>query len=77
MKSTSQGTVRWRIRSAMKTHRALEDADEDQVAALVVAADLLAELGDPPLEVLGGDEDLADRLRRPRPLAQARSDARV
>ena len=41
--------------------RALEHADQDQVAALVVAADLGAELGDAPLELLGRDEGLADR----------------
>ena len=41
--------------------RALEHADHDQVAALVVAADLVAELGDAALQILAGDEGLADR----------------
>ncbi len=59
MKSTSQGTVRWRIRSAMKT-TAPFSTPTGQVAALVVAADLGPELGDPALEVLGRDEGLAD-----------------
>ena len=40
---------------------ALQHADHDQVAALVVAADLGAQLGDPALQVLAGDEGLADR----------------
>ena len=42
MKSTSQPTSRWRIRSARKRNGALEDADQQQVLALVVAGDLLA-----------------------------------
>ena len=40
MKSTSQGPVIWRIRSDEEEHRALEHADEQQVAALVVLGDL-------------------------------------
>ena len=39
---------------------ALEDADEQEVAAAVVVADLGAELGDPPLEGVLVDEDLRD-----------------
>ena len=31
MKSISQGTLRWRIRSLMKKTRAFEDTDEQQV----------------------------------------------
>ena len=42
-------------------HGALEHADHDQLAAGVVAADLRAQLGDAPLQVLSGDEGLADR----------------
>ena len=41
---------------------ALEDADEEQVAACVVGGDLRAELGDPPLERRLLDQDLRDRL---------------
>src|SRR5436190_2573361 len=40
---------------------ALEDADQEQVAALVVGGDLRAELGDPRAQRLLVDEDLADR----------------
>ena len=41
-------------------HCSLEHADEQKVAAFVVARDLLTELADPVLEVVGLDEDLAD-----------------
>ena len=41
-------------------HRALEHPDHHQVAALVVGADLGAELGDPALQVLGQTSDLPD-----------------
>src|SRR5436190_1380420 len=44
-----------------KEHRSLEHADQHQVAALVVARDLGAELPHAVLEVVGLHEDLADR----------------
>jgi len=44
-----------------KEHRPLEHADQDQVAAVVVARDLDAELPHAVLEVVGLHEDLADR----------------
>ena len=67
MKSISQGTVELAHQVGDEEHRALEHADHDQVAPLVVAADLGAELGDPALQVLGLDQDLADpRPRRSR-----------
>ena len=53
MKSISQGTVEVAHQVGDEQDRALEHADHDQVAALVVAADLGAELGDAPLQVLG------------------------
>ena len=40
--------------------RALEDADQEQVLARVVARDLLAHLAHPVLELVGLHEDLAD-----------------
>ena len=48
------------MRSERKKIGALEDADEQQVAAGVVLRDLAAELADAPREVIGLDEDLAD-----------------
>ena len=42
-------------------HRALQHADHEEVTPLVVAADLVAELGDAALQLLAGDEGLADR----------------
>jgi hypothetical protein len=42
--------------------RALQDRDQQGRAALVVAADLGAELGDPPLQLVLRDEHLADRV---------------
>ena len=53
-------------------HRPLEDADQDQVAALVVARELRAQLADPPLEVLVADEDLPDFLAGRRASASER-----
>ena len=47
MKSTSQGTSMRRMRSDEEEDRALEHADEQQVAARVVRADLVAELAHP------------------------------
>src|SRR4051794_8649719 len=41
-------------------HRALEDADHQQVAAVVVAADVGPQLADSSLKVLGADQGLAD-----------------
>jgi hypothetical protein len=43
-------------------HRALEHADQQQVAPGVVARDLLPELADAVLELVGLDQDLADGL---------------
>ena len=43
-----------------KEDRALEHADHEEVTPGVLLADLAAELGDPPLQVLAGDEGLAD-----------------
>ena len=43
MKSTSHGISMWRMRSDEEEHGALEHADEQQVAAGVLRADLLAE----------------------------------
>jgi hypothetical protein len=40
---------------------ALEDTDEEQVAALVVGRDLRAEIRDAALEVVLLDQDLRDR----------------
>jgi hypothetical protein len=42
-------------------HRALEDADQHQVLALVVLADLGTELPDPVAQIVGLHEDLPDR----------------
>ena len=61
MKSISQGTVERAHQVGEEQHGALQHADHHQVAARVVAADLGAELGDPPLQVVGRDQDLADR----------------
>ena len=61
MKSISQGIVERAHQVGDEEHGALEHADQHQVAALVVAADLRAELGDAALQVLAGDERLADR----------------
>ena len=61
MKSTSQGTVRCRIRSAMKKTAPLSTPDQQQVAALVVGRDLGPELGHARGERLPVDQDLADR----------------
>ena len=63
MKSTSQGDVELAHEVGEEEDGALEDADEQQLLALVVARDLLAQLADPPLEVVGLDEDLADSVR--------------
>ena len=62
MKSTSHGTSSWRIRSDEEEHGALEHADQHQVLAGVVAGDVRRQLAHPPLEVLGRDEDLPDRV---------------
>ena len=62
MKSTSHGMSRWRIRSDEEEHRALQHADQDQVLARVVARDLLRQLPHAPRQILGGDEDLPDRV---------------
>jgi len=40
----------------------LEDADEEEVAALVVGGDLRSELGDPLLQRRLLDQDLPDRF---------------
>jgi hypothetical protein len=40
--------------------RGLQRRDEDRLAALVVGGDLGAELGDPALNLLSGEVDLAD-----------------
>jgi hypothetical protein len=42
-----------------KQHTALEDADQQQVLARIVGADLGAQLGDTLLQLLSRDEDLA------------------
>ncbi len=60
MKSTSHGIVDRAHEVGEEEHRALEDADEQQVATVVVAGDLGAELADAVLELVGLDEDLAD-----------------
>ena len=61
MKSTSQGTSSSRMRSAMNRTAPLSTPTSDQIAIGVVAADLGAELADPALELVGLDQDLADR----------------
>ena len=61
MKSISHGTVELAHQVGEEQHRALEDPDHDEVAALVVAADLRAELARPCAQVLAVDEGLADR----------------
>ena len=61
MKSTSHGIVDLAHQVGEEEHRALEHADQQQVPARVVARDLGAELADPVLQVVGLDEDLADR----------------
>jgi hypothetical protein len=48
---------------AQEEHRTLEDANQQQRpgwAGSIVARDLLAQLGDAALQILGGDEHLAD-----------------
>ena len=42
-------------------HGALQHADHEEVAALVLLADLPPQLGDAPLQLLAGDQGLADR----------------
>ena len=63
MKSTSQGISILRMRVGHEEHRSLEHADEQEVAAAVVVADLRPELGDPALERVLVDEDLGNRGR--------------
>ena len=73
MKSISQGTVEVAHQVGEEEHGALQHADHEQVAALVVPADLLAQLGDAPLQVLAGDQGLADRrVAHGRSAAQSR-----
>src|SRR5207249_8706706 len=55
--------------------RALEHADEQQVAAFVVDRDLLAELGDAALQPLLVDQDLRDRVLELGRAHKARSDS--
>jgi hypothetical protein len=40
--------------------RALERRDENEIEAAVIGGDLSAELGDTPLDLLGGEVCLAD-----------------
>ena len=62
MKSSSQSISRLRIRSARNGTAPFRIATSSGGASLVVAADLGAELGDPALQVLLGDEHLPDRV---------------
>ena len=64
MKSSSQAISSVAHQVGEEEHRALQDADHHQVAARVVAADLGAELGDPPLQVLARRRG-SRRSRRP------------
>ena len=66
MKSTSQGTLELAHQVRQEEDRALQHADQEQLAALVVARDLLAELLHAVREVVGLDEDLADGGHGPR-----------
>ena len=61
MKSTSHGTSISRIRSREEEHRALEHADQQQVAVRRSRRDLGPELAHPVPQLVGLDEDLADR----------------
>ena len=60
MKSTSHGTLDLAHQVGEEEHRALQHADQQQVAVRVVSRDLGAELAHAVLEVVGLDEDLAD-----------------
>ncbi len=62
MKSHSLATVSRRIRSPRKKHRALEHADQQQVAIGVVARDLGRELADARLQLVGPDQDVGDEV---------------
>ena len=62
MKSISHGTVSSPHEVGHEEDRALEDADEEEVAARVVGGDLGAELADPRLDRLCLDQDLPDGL---------------
>ena len=62
MKSTSHRDFEVAHQVRQEEHRTLEDPDQDQVLAGVVARDLGRELTDPAREVLGRDQDLPDRV---------------
>ena len=61
MKSTSQGTSRLAHQVRQEEERALQDADQQQAAALVVGGDLLAQRLHAVRELVLLDEDLSDR----------------
>ena len=67
MKSTSQRVVQVAHQVGEEEHGALQHADEQQVAALVVARDLLRQLAHAVRELVALDEDLADALLVHRP----------
>ena len=62
MKSISHGTRERPHQVGHEEDRALEDADEQQLAAGVVGGQLAAELADPRLQRVLVDQDLADAL---------------
>ena len=64
MKSSSQVDGQLAHQIGEERNGPLQDRDDHEVAPLVVAADLRAELGDSALEVLLGDEDITDRVVR-------------
>ena len=61
MKSTSQGSVDRAHQVGEEEDGALQHADEQRVAARVVARDLRAQLADAVLQIVRLDQDLADR----------------
>src|ERR1044072_167679 len=55
----------------------LQHADHEQVAAGVVVADLLPQLGDASLQILARDKGLADRRLAHRPQSMETQDSNV
>ena len=72
MKSISQGTSMWRIRSARKRTAPFSTPTMISSRPCVVAADLRPQLRDAALQVLSGDEGLADRGVRHAPQSRYR-----
>ena len=61
MKSTSQGTVSSSHQVGDEQHGPLQHPDHHEIPPLVVARDLGAKLGHPPLEVVPGNKGLTNR----------------